>query len=348
MKKNKIISFLVIINFLIIFSLFYWKEYFDFHKDKIEISKNEKENKEQLEKFKIDNIKNYENIEIFSTPDKKVLDYIVEKINSAHDYIYIEIYMLTENRTREALIKAKKRWIDVKIILEKDPYLAYSINDKTFDEFKKYNIEIVWSNTKNYALNHSKMILIDWLNIISTGNLTYSTFTQNRDFFVFINDLELNKKLLKIFNDDFKWIKKTVYDDNLIISPTISREKIIDLLESANSDIKIYMQYFSDDEINKKLIEIKKKKNIKISAVIPKTAINDENTKKLIDNKIEIKVIPKYKMHAKSILIDEKYLFIWSINFSNYSIDKNREIWILINNKDIILKFLDIFNYDFK
>ncbi|MDD2907986.1 MAG: phospholipase D-like domain-containing protein [Candidatus Gracilibacteria bacterium] len=348
MKKNKIISFLVIINFLIFFSLFYGKEYFDFHKDKIEISKNEKENKEQLENFKIDNIKNYENIEIFSTPDKKLLNYIVEKINSAHDYVYVEIYMLTENRTREALIKAKKRGVDVKIILEKDPYLAYSINDKTYNEFKKYNIEIVWSNTKNYALNHSKMILIDGLNIISTGNLTYSTFTQNRDFFVFINDLELNKKLLKIFNDDFEGIKKTVYDDNLIISPTISREKIIDLLESANSDIKIYMQYFSDDEINKKLIEIKKKKNIKISAVIPKTAINDENTKKLIDNQIEIKVIPKYTMHAKSILIDEKYLFIGSINFSNYSIDKNREIGILINNKDIILKFLDIFNYDFK
>jgi phosphatidylserine/phosphatidylglycerophosphate/cardiolipin synthase-like enzyme len=63
---------------------------------------------------------------------------------------------------------------------------------------------------------------------------------------------------------------------------------------------------------------------------------------------IEIIVLPKYKMHAKAILIDDKYLFIWSINFSDYSIDKNREVWILLKNTDIIDKFLDIFKQDIK
>jgi phosphatidylserine/phosphatidylglycerophosphate/cardiolipin synthase-like enzyme len=53
-------------------------------------------------------------------------------------------------------------------------------------------------------------------------------------------------------------------------------------------------------------------------------------------------------MHAKAILIDNKYLFIWSINFSNYSIDKNREVWILINNSKIIKDFLNIYNQDIK
>jgi phosphatidylserine/phosphatidylglycerophosphate/cardiolipin synthase-like enzyme len=58
--------------------------------------------------------------------------------------------------------------------------------------------------------------------------------------------------------------------------------------------------------------------------------------------------LPKYKMHAKAILVDEKYLFIWSINFSTYSIDRNREIWILIKNKNIIDEFLAIFSQDSK
>jgi phosphatidylserine/phosphatidylglycerophosphate/cardiolipin synthase-like enzyme len=58
--------------------------------------------------------------------------------------------------------------------------------------------------------------------------------------------------------------------------------------------------------------------------------------------------LPKYKMHAKAILVDEKYLFIWSINFSTYSIDRNREVWILIKNKNIIDDFLDIYSQDSK
>jgi len=46
--------------------------------------------------------------------------------------------------------------------------MAYSINDKTYDELKKNNIEVIWSNTKNYALNHSKMLIIDDEVILST------------------------------------------------------------------------------------------------------------------------------------------------------------------------------------
>jgi phosphatidylserine/phosphatidylglycerophosphate/cardiolipin synthase-like enzyme len=45
--------------------------------------------------------------------------------------------MLTESRIKEAILRAKKKGLDVKIILEKDPYLAYNINNKTYDEFKK-------------------------------------------------------------------------------------------------------------------------------------------------------------------------------------------------------------------
>jgi phosphatidylserine/phosphatidylglycerophosphate/cardiolipin synthase-like enzyme len=53
-------------------------------------------------------------------------------------------------------------------------------------------------------------------------------------------------------------------------------------------------------------------------------------------------------MHAKAILIDSEYLFIWSINFSDNSIDKNREIWILIKNNEIINDFLYIYKQDIK
>jgi len=348
MNKEKIITSLIISIFFIVFSIFNFEEYYNFHKEKIEINKNKIELESKIKNFDLKNIENIEEIKFYYTPSKDLLNNIVEKINNSQKYVYIEVYMFTEKRIKEAVIKAKKRWVDVKIILEKDPYMAYTINDKTYNELQKNNIDVVWSNTENYALNHSKMILIDDLNIVSTWNLTYSTFTQNRDFFLFIKDDNTNKLLKEIFYNDFNWIKSSPYSENLVLSPSYSRNKIIDLIESAEKDIKIYIQYFNDDEINNKLIEIKKLKDIKISAIIPDTATKDENTKKLIKSGIEIKKIPKYKMHAKAILIDEKYLFIWSENFSSYSLDKNREIWFIIKNNEVISDFLDIFNYDFK
>jgi phosphatidylserine/phosphatidylglycerophosphate/cardiolipin synthase-like enzyme len=47
-------------------------------------------------------------------------------------------------------------------------------------------------------------MLIDGLSIISTGNLTYSSFTQNRDIYVFTLDKEIHKNLLEVFDLDFK------------------------------------------------------------------------------------------------------------------------------------------------
>lgn len=348
MNKNKILNLLIILWFILIFSIFKFEEYYSFHKKNIENNNYNLEINKKLSDFDLNYLEEINYIKLFKTPSKDLLNEIVNIINEAEERVYVEVYMFTEKRTKEAIIKAKKRWLDVKVILEKDPYMAYTINDKTFNELKKNNIDVVWSDRKNYSLNHSKMLLIDDLNIISTWNLTYSTFTQNRDFFIFIKDEKINWILTQTFENDFKWIKKSPYSNNIIMSPDYSRNKIIKLLETAEKDIKIYMQYFNDIEINDKLIELKKEKNINIDVVIAETAIKDENTKMLIKNWINIKKIPKYKMHAKAILVDEKYLFIWSINFSSYSIDKNREIWLIIKNNKIISDFINIFYTDFK
>jgi len=327
-------------------TLFYWNEYFTFHKNKFETNKINSSSSESAKDFSIDKIKEIENISFDYSPSKELKNKIVENIDNAEEYIYLEIYMFTEKDIKNAIKRAFDRWIEIKIILEKDPYMAYSINDKFYNELKKKWINVIWSNDKNYSLNHSKILIIDWLSTISTWNFTYSTFTKNRDLFLFIDDDEINRKLIENFNNDFEWIKKSIYHENLILSPLYSRDKIQKLLQSAEKDIKIYIQYFNDDEVRNLLIKIKKEKNLNITAIIPKTAAEDEETKELIKSWINIKIIPKYKMHSKAILIDNNVLFIWSVNFSSYSFDKNREIWILLKNKTIINQFLKLFNND--
>jgi hypothetical protein len=52
--------------------------------------------------------------------------------------------------------------------MEKNVYMANTINKKTYDEFIKNNIEIIWSDSTDYALNHSKFLIIDDEFILST------------------------------------------------------------------------------------------------------------------------------------------------------------------------------------
>ncbi|MFK7779917.1 MAG: phosphatidylserine/phosphatidylglycerophosphate/cardiolipin synthase family protein [Candidatus Gracilibacteria bacterium] len=347
-NNNKIYYIILGILFIILFSFYNFSEYKNFHLNKIELENTKIEFNKKLKSFTLDDIKIIDDINFYYTPDKNLITKIINHIENAEKEIFLEVYMLTETRIQEALIKAHKKGIIVKIILEKDPYLAYNINNKAFEKLEKAGIDIIWSNKQNYSYNHSKVLIIDNLSIISTGNYSYSTFTKNRDFFIFTTEKNINNKLRENFINDYNGIKINIFDENLIFSPNSSRIKFEKLFDTANKDIKMYFQYFEDDELVNRLINIKEEKNIEINVIIPDTAKEDPNVKKMFDIGIKINILSKHKMHAKSILIDNKYLFIGSINFSTYSIDKNREVGILILNTEVINNFLEIFNQDVK
>ena len=111
----------------------------------------------------------------------------------------------------------------------------------------------------------------------------------------------------------------------------------------------MYFQYLSDEKLENLLIK-KALEWIKIRIVVSKDFYLErkDKIKKLEEKGIKIKYLKSVKMHSKAILIDDKYLFIWSVNFSRYSLDKNREIWVLLKNLDIISKFQNLFAIDFE
>ena len=52
-------------------------------------------------------------------------------------------------------------------------------------------------------------------------------------------------------------------------------------------------------------------------------------------------------MHSKAFLVDQKYLFLGSVNLSTPSIDQNREFGILLTNPEIIATFSEVFSKDY-
>ena len=347
MKKEKIISTVIFVIIFILFAIFFSKDYLDFQENLFKKSEQEQLVLKEAEELNVSKIENLENADLKIAPDEKILSNFVEKLDKAEKNIYIEVYMLTEKRITESLKKARNRWVDVKVLLEKSPYKTENINNKVFEELKDAWVNVTWSNEKNYYLNHSKFFVIDDLLIASTWNLTYSTFTVNRDFFFYSSDTKLLQTVKNIFENDFKWKKVDFYHNNLIMSPNYSRVKLEKYLQSATKNIKIYIQYLKDEKINNSLLALKKEKNIDIEIIIDKKNLEDESVEILKNAWIKIKWFDWKTMHSKAILIDEKYLFIGSINFSEFSIDKNREFWVFLKEENLIKNFLEIFEKDF-
>lgn len=110
----------------------------------------------------------------------------------------------------------------------------------------------------------------------------------------------------------------------------------------------MYFQYLQDDELFQILLD-RAKENIDIKIVLDDDFYEDnpDEIQILRDAGIQVQKYKSSVMHAKAILVDGTYLFIGSINFSSYSLDKNRETGIILSNQKTIERFQKVFSDDF-
>jgi phosphatidylserine/phosphatidylglycerophosphate/cardiolipin synthase-like enzyme len=75
---------------------------------------------------------------------------------------------------------------------------------------------------------------------------------------------------------------------------------------------------------------------------------DNEFAQKVVDafGSKKISIVTNPYPHAKMMLIDDMYLLISSINYSSNSVDHNREIGVIITNRDAIEYFKTRFIQD--
>lgn len=257
-------------------------------------------------------------------------DWLIGRINTAQKEIRLATYMFTLPSLRDALLRAKNRWVDIQIILEWNPYNAENINNETRIFLQKNNLSFIETTGKKFAFMHAKYMIIDDWWIISTANWTRSSFSKNREFFVIGNEPNIRKELRNIFDTDFWW--KISKNENIYIlwwPDKMARDKILSFMQSAKKDIKIYMPSITD----KKIIDTFDKicTNWKMIQIL----LDQES--ELLKNKEcpETRIMQKNSLHAKVVIVDDKQAFVSSFNFTENSLENNREVGVFIDKKSI-------------
>jgi phosphatidylserine/phosphatidylglycerophosphate/cardiolipin synthase-like enzyme len=133
--------------------------------------------------------------EVYFCPQDACKDKLIDKVNSAQKSIYIAIYSFTLDDLASALISAKQRGVDVKVIFDYDQSTSsYSDDEKLIAA----GIPIARRNGSGYM--HNKFTIIDG-NLIATGSFNYSQNADERndENLVFIVSEEIASK----FKADF-------------------------------------------------------------------------------------------------------------------------------------------------
>ncbi len=165
----------------------------------------------------------------FSPQDKTAKNALVPLIENAQKYIYLPVFVITHKDMTEALIKAKNRGVDVKIILDAT---ATRTNHSTHTVIRSAGIPL---KTENYAGKiHNKSMIIDDKYVV-TGSMNFSNSGENR------NDENCmiieNTDLAKFYRGWFEFIWKKIPDKFLKYSARPeSRESIGSCYDGVDND----------------------------------------------------------------------------------------------------------------
>ena len=183
---------------------------------------------EQMYSSKFHNLKNMipdkTNIQIgnsiisvyFSPMDLSIQKVLIPLINNAKKYIYMPVFLITDYRLSQALVSAKGRGVDVRVIVD-----ATNASGK-YSKHKFLRENGILVKTENYAGKlHSKSIIIDdEYTVIGSMNFSKSGESRNDENLILLKNSEIAIFYKKFFN--YLWSKI----DNYWLTHDVSSESV--------------------------------------------------------------------------------------------------------------------------
>ena len=305
-------------------------------------------------------------------PDSKcntdICKEFVSYINSSQNSIDIAIYGYEDNPSiTTALKNANARGVKIRFV-----YDEASNPDNTF-----YKANYIIANLADYSksdkdcdgakLMHNKFVIFDD-KIVFTGSMNFSPAgLSGYD----VNDVLIIKSepIAQLYKAEFeqmlngkfhKMKTKHNYTNTFLLgnstieiyfSPQYKTgTRIVQLIINAKKYVYVPTYLITHKDITNALINAHRR-GVDVKIITDANGVTTQNSKNklLRDANIPLKV-ENYagKLHSKSMVIDDEFVIIGSMNFSNSGENKNDENTIIVKNNEFAQNYKAFFNYLWK
>lgn len=284
---------------------------------------------------------------------------VLDLINSAQRSIDVTIYTISDSQIVNALVAAEQRGVAVRVIYNYNSFAKRHIypNDKAANAIINAGGQARQASSA-FAITHQKTITVDGTtSLIMTFNLSTSYFSGTRDFGYVTTDPAQVGEIENVFQADWDGSSITPSESSLVWSPDNSRSKILNIIDNARTTLLVDNEETSDAQCMNALIAAARRGvSVRfLTAVLSSYSGSgtDGNAKErdvLNQAGVQAKAASNYYMHGKMLLADYgtsyERGFIGSENFSSTSLDKNRELGVILTDQDALRKIDGIFESD--
>ena len=271
---------------------------------------------------------------------------LLHELRAARQSIDLEVYIVTDDVILQELEDAQRRGVDVRVILEEQPFGGGGGQEEILARLKSAGIAVRWGNPV-FRFTHIKMIVIDEaVAIIMNQNLTQSAFTTNREFGVVTNRADAVQAAAAIFAAD--WTTGVEPDPGpLVVSPTNARDQLLALVDGARVSLDLYAEVLRDPQMLDALAAAAER-GVRVRIIVSPSADFAAEVAALAASGVAIRLSSSLYIHAKLIVADGERAFVGSQNLSATSLDQNRELGIVVDDPVNLSRLTRTFAIDFR
>lgn len=286
-------------------------------------------------------------------------------INNSRKSIDMAIYGYSSvHKIEEALLNALKRGVKIRFVYDVDAK-GINIYPDTLKliQYIPNNINDGKSIDANNIMHNKFYIFDDKITITGSANLSHTDMSEfNTNSIIIINSPDFAKiyktEFEQMFDGNFHTAKKSNTRKKLNFPNTnldvyfSPQDKsitnaILPLIRNAKKYIYIPTFVLTERRVTEELI-LAKQRGVDVKIIIDalNASIKHSKHKELREGGILVKT-ENYagKMHSKSMIVDDRYTIIGSMNFSNSGENKNDENLIVIDNEKLAMFYKTFFIY---
>jgi len=288
-------------------------------------------------------------------PDDSVRP-ILDAIDHAETSLRIKMFVFSDPNILEAVIKAHRRGVKVRIMLNPTRRNGEKENDKSRKQLCAAGIEVI-DSSPSFELTHEKSMVVDdnsaW---IMSLNWETENLTETRDYAVVTSHAHEVNEIIECFEADWARSKfEPGEHSHMIWCVGNARQRIAHFIDETKHSLWVQNERYQDPLIIEHLVRASRRGvKVHIMARSPHTLKKEKliegvaGLRILDDVGVKVHKVQGLKLHAKLLFADGARAIVGSINLAPGSFNSRRELAIEVHDKEVVDRVHKLVHYDWE
>jgi cardiolipin synthase A/B len=281
---------------------------------------------------------------------------LLRAIAAARKSLRVKMFLFSDPSLMKALIAAKKRGVDVRVMLNPARRSGEADNKVTKKKLEAADIEVLDSNPAFDVTHEKSMVVDDKTAFVKSLNWVTKNLTETRDYAVVTTRAKEVREIIECFEADWKREPfRASNDGELIWCKGNGRDRISQFIDEAKHTLFVQNERYQDAVIIERVVRAHER-GVKIHVMArPPHKLKKEKLTEgvgglriLDDVGVKVHKLKHLKLHAKMLLADHSRAIVGSINLTPGSFDSRRELAIEVYASNVVHRLERIARHDWK